>query len=175
MKQLAIVLAVAMVSMAMPASASNSDINRAWVLENVTGDLNAVYSGTTGLKTGWQIVDEVVARMGDVNVPATIAANVVTPGGDVGDVWMIGFGGGSCGPNQILAPSPAFIPVDGQLWIYSGGVGTGSASGFSGFTIGWTSKTSGSFSGTVNYGVVSDFFCFDGFIFFPYIDGLWWQ
>lgn len=181
---LTLVVAAAVLAAAVPGTSGDAvrERNRAWMLDHL-GDRYAsdrLYTGTWGLGTvslrGADVLELALDRLHDLDAAAMAAQAVTYPLHEVGDVWLIGFGEGTCGPNLILGPSPVFIPWEAQTWIYSGAIGIGHAEGFAGFSIGWTTKTSGTFGpAPIDYGPVTDLYCFDGLIFFPYLDGTWWQ
>lgn len=175
--------AAAVLAAAVPA-ASDGDVrerNREWLLAGLgpAFDPQASYTGTVGgaavALSGAEVLDLAVARLGAVDAAALAAQAVASQGADVGDLWLIGFGPGTCGPSWRIMESPIpGIPIDGQLWLYSDWLGLHQASGFTGFGIGWSTKTLGTFGpDPVHYGGDVAEFCIDGLLLFPFLDGFW--
>lgn len=184
MRLLAFLVAAAVLAAAVPGASSDilRERNRAWMLDHFGDryDPDRLYSGMWGLEgttlRGSNVLERALDRLHDVDAADMAAQTVSYPFNDLGDVWLLGFGDGRCGPNLILGPSPAYLPYESQTQIYSGAIGIGHAEGFAGFSVGWTFKTSGTFGPEpIDYGPITDLFCFDGLIFFPYLDGTWWQ
>lgn len=173
-----LVAALAVVAAPVNASSTTFEKNLSFITELV-GDVDmngvATFADGTTMTVG-DALAATAARAGNVDLQSIALGAAPAGAGQVGDVWVLSIGSGSCTATVIAAtpvPNTAFHP---QFYTYAGGVGTlETSNSFGGINIGWTTKTA---EGVGANGFTAtgqqDFFCFGFFglhLAFPFIDG----
>lgn len=174
-----VVVALAAIAAPVNAAQSTYDRNLAYLMDIVgEQDLTQTVTFSDGREmTLENALAATALRAGDVDLQNIAIGAAPPPGVHGGDIWVFEYGSGSCSATVLAPGSPAFVPIDTQLWIYAGAIGELSTSnGYFTQIIGWTTKSYELGFGTAGFTATGnqDFFCF-GFsgihIAFPFIDG----
>lgn len=183
-KIVAFALALAMFAVVAPGAVAEDtsvrEENREFILEHADEyDPNEVvevhHNGIVEEMTAEEALELTLDRAGDRNL-ADLAASATHGSSDlVGDVWLLGFGSVDCGETTILQEGVnPFLGLHPQFFLYAGdyGYNEDSSADFL-LGLGFTMKEFVLVSDEVNYGGISDFFCFEGSfgVLFPFIDG----
>lgn len=183
-KLVALAVSIAMLAMAVPATADDGQTvreqNREFLLEenpnyNPNEIVTVHHNGISEEMTAEDALEITLDRADDRLLENIVADEAHGTAELVGDIWLIGFGNVDCGTVTTYAEQSEFLGAHAQFWLYSGDVGhaNGASADFWSANS-WTMKDAAAGSGVINYGGVSDFFCIEGGFFdllFPFIDG----
>lgn len=180
-------LAVALMLMAVPASATDMNVREKNIdflvdytgLEEIPDGEAMVHQNGEATELSIETAFELAAeRAGSADLAQILSAAEPGDAVGVGDVWILEFGVGDC-PEVTTHSEEAVVPpgaYDAQFAVYDGPVGNSTSSG-AGSIIDWTTKdaAAGTYTDGVSYAGQSDFFCiafFGIYLLFPFLDGV---